>query len=323
MNDTFAPFLGKFVVIYMDDILVYSKSQDEHVKHLHQVLSLLREAKPYAKLSKCDFLKHELDLLGYVISAEGVKVDPKKLQSVQEWPCPTDVKSLRSFLGLATFFRRFVQGYSSLTAPLTILLRKDCPWRWSPECEHAFCVLKEKLTVAPVLAVPEFDQPFEVWCHASGIGLGAVLLQNGCPCAFESRKLRGPKLNSHPGETELLAVIHALKTWRGYLQGKQDVQVCTDHNPLVWLQTQPNLLPKQVRWVGYLQRFPFKWKYIPGKTNVADPLCRMPDSRDALNAPSIAVAQSSCTSPPERESQAVSPLSDFEKRCVANCLIDP
>ena len=171
--------------------------------------------------------------------------------------------------------------------------------------------------------MPKFDQPFEVWCDASGFGIGAVLLQNGRPCAFESRKSKGPELNYHPGEIELLAVINALKTWRCYLQGNPDVQVCTDHNPLVWLQTQPNLSPKQVRQVGYLQRSPFKWKYIPGRTNVADPLSRLTNLRSSSHATLQAVTSSGCTSPPIGEPQAVSPLTNFELRCIEHYSSDP
>lgn len=128
MNDSFAPFFGKSVVVYMDDILIYSKSQGEHGEHLRQVLSLMRDFKLYAKLSKCDFLKHEIEFLDHVIGANGVKVDPRKLQSVREWLQPTDIKSLGSFFGPTTFFRCFVHGSSSLTAPLTSLLCKDVPW---------------------------------------------------------------------------------------------------------------------------------------------------------------------------------------------------
>ena len=154
------------------------------------MLSLLRDSKLYAKLSKCNFLKREIDFLGHAISAVGVKFDPGKLESVQKWLQPTDVKGLRSFLGFATFFRRFVQGFSSLAAPLTSLLCTKVPWDWTSECDNAFRGLKAKLTSAPVLAMPNFDQPFEVWCDASGFGISAVLLQNGRLCAFESRKLK-------------------------------------------------------------------------------------------------------------------------------------
>ena len=282
MNKVFAPVIGKFVVIYMDDILVYSKTPEEHVLHLREVFKLLRDAKLYVKLSKCDFWKTELVFLGYTVGADGIKPNPSKIAAVQEWPSPKNVKELRSFLGLATFFRRFVQGFSTLVAPLTSLLRKESAFVWNAVCEQTFLKLKEVLTSAPVLAMPDYDKPFEVWCDASGIGIGALLLQDGRCCAFDSRKLRGAELNYHPGEIELLAVVHALKTWRCYLEGNTDVVVATDHNPLVWLQTQSNLSPKQVRWSAYLQRFPFRWRYIPGRTNVADPLSRSPALRAIL-----------------------------------------
>ena len=146
------------------------------------MLSLLRDSKLYAKLSKCNFLKHEIDFLGHVISADGIKVDPRKLEFVQKWLQPTDIKGSRSFLGLATFLRRFCQEFSSLAAPLTSLLRNKVPWDWNSECDNAFRGLKAKLTSAPVIAMPNFDPPFEVWSNASGFGIGAVLLQHGRPC---------------------------------------------------------------------------------------------------------------------------------------------
>jgi hypothetical protein len=201
------------------------------------------------------FFKPKLHFLGHVVGANGVQVNPDNIKAVLDWVQPTSVTEVRSFLGLTKFFGKFVQGYSALVAPLTNLTRASVPVLWNSDCQARFDSLKALLSSAPVLAIPDVDKPFEVWCDASGFAVGALLLQNGRPCAYESRKLNGPKLNYHPGETELLAVIHALKVWRCYLKGNTAVTVCTDHNPLVYLQTQPTLSPKQVRWVGYMQRF--------------------------------------------------------------------
>jgi hypothetical protein len=176
------------------------------------------------------------------------------------------------------YFRKFIQGYSSMMTPLTNLTKQNVIFQWTPECEHAFQTAKQALLTAPVLAMPDFSQPLEieVICDASIQGIGAVLTQFGRPIAFESRKLTPAERNWTTGDQELWAVIHALKTWRCYLEGVQ-FKVITDHNPNTHLQTQPNLSRRQARWAEYLQRFQFTWTYRPGRTNVADPLSRHPD----------------------------------------------
>ena len=171
--------------------------------------------------------------------------------------------------------------------------------------------------------MPDFEEPFEVWCDASGFAIGALLLQNGRHCWYESRKLKGPELNCHPGETELLAVIHALKVWRCYLKGNTDVTVVADHNLLIWLQTQQDLSPKQVRWVGYLQRLPFTWKYIPGRTNVADPLSRSPSLKDAPGRSMIAAMSVTPRTPRGEGDFVESPLLDLEESCTKQYSHDP
>lgn len=186
-------------------------------------------------------------------------MDPKKATVVADWPRPTDVPQLQSFIGLATYFRRFVQGFSKLVSPLTNLLKKDAPFEWSQQCQEAFEGAMFALTNLPVLVLPDYSKPFEVVCDASVTGLGAVLLQQGGPLAYESRKLSSAERNYGTGEQELLAVVHAMRTWRCYLEGVEFV-VVTDHNPLVYLQTQPTLSRRQVRWSEYLQAFRFRWR---------------------------------------------------------------
>ena len=148
MNRIFRHVIGKFVLVYLDDILVFSKTPGEHVDHLRQVLQILRDNQFYAKQSKCSFAKPKVDFLGHVISKEGLQVDPRKTQAVQDWPTPTEVTHVQSFLGLANYFRKFIRGYAQMTAPLTALTRKDCVWNWSSDCHRAFHAVKSALSSA-------------------------------------------------------------------------------------------------------------------------------------------------------------------------------
>ena len=244
MNRIFGDYMGKFMVVYLDDILIFSRSKEEHYEHVRLVLERLREHQLYAKLSKCEFLREEVPFLGFIVSAEGIKVDPRKTAAITQWASPTEGKdplsNLRSFLGLTNYFRRFVMAYAKMISPLTDLLKKDAPFVWGPDQEQAFLRIKEALTNPPVLALPDFSKPFEIWCDASGIGIGAVMLQEGRPITFESRKLNSAEKNYHVTEQELLAVVHALKVWRCYLEGVV-FTVVTDHKPSTFFSTQPIL----------------------------------------------------------------------------------
>ena len=276
MNDMLRPLLGKFVVVYIDDILIYSKDAKEHTSHVRQVLELLRANHYHIKLPKCEFEQEEVKFLGHIIGCNGVKVDPAKVAVIQEWLRPTNVHGVRSFVGLATYFRKFIEAFSKMVAPLTNLTKHDVPFIWDASCEKAFLAVKHALTNAPVLALPDFLLPFVVVCDASKEGIGAVLLQKQRPLAYESRKLRPAEVNYTTGEQELLAVVHALKIWRCYLEGPH-FTVVTDHNPLVHLPSQPHLSGRQIRWSEYLQRFNFDWVYKPGAGNLAaDALSRNP-----------------------------------------------
>jgi len=184
MNDIFRPYIGKFVLVYLDDILVFSKSPEEHVQHLQLVLQRLRDHDLYAKSAKCSFNQPELEFLGHVVGSDGIKVDPKKTAVVRDWAVPQNISELRSFLGLTNYFRRFVQGYANLVGSLTNLLRKDVPFVWSADCQAAFDGVKLALTTAPVLVMPDYEKPFELIADACGFGVGAALLQQGRPIAF-------------------------------------------------------------------------------------------------------------------------------------------
>ncbi|KAL5821815.1 hypothetical protein ACOSQ3_023697 [Xanthoceras sorbifolium] len=195
MNHVLCAFIGKFVVVYFDDILIYSKNLDELVEHLKLVLGVLRTEKLFANFKKCTFCMDKLVFLGFVISAKRIGVDEEKVKAIKEWPKPTSVGQVRSFHGLASFYRRFVKDFSSLAAPLTEVIKKNVGFKWGNEQEKAFNLSKEKLTNAHLLALPDFVKAFKIECDASGIGIGAVLMQEGRPIAFFSEKISGAALN--------------------------------------------------------------------------------------------------------------------------------
>lgn len=277
MNSIFRPYIGKFVLVYLDDIIVFSKTPEEHEQHIRVVLEALQKEQLQAKLSKCEFNKQELKFLGMVVSKDGLKVDETKVKVVRDWPTPTDVSSLRGFLGLSNYFRKFIQGYASLAAPLTKLTGSKQEWIWGPEQQEAFDGIKNALTHAPVLKFPDIRKPFEVISDASVHGTGGVLVQEGRPVAYTSTKFSAAEKNYTTTEQELLGVINALKQWRCYLEGPQ-ITLVTDHNPNTFIDTQKSLSRlsrRQVRWIEHLARFNYTWEYRPGRINVADPLSRL------------------------------------------------
>ena len=219
MNQVFKPFLRKFVLVFFDDILVYSKSVSKHVIHLRSVLEILAHNHLYAKRSKCMFACTKMEYLGHVITTEGVHTDPTKVVAMQQWSIPKDIKSLRGFLGLTGYYRKFVKGYGTIAAPLTALLKKDS-FCWSKEVELAFHQLKEAMVQPSMLALPNFDKPFVVECDASGRGIGVVLMQQVKPIAYHSQALKGKNLALSTYEKELLALVIAVKRWRAYLMGR-------------------------------------------------------------------------------------------------------
>ena len=195
MNEVLRAFIGKFVVVYFDDILIYSKSMDEHVDHMRAVFNALRDARLFGNLEKCTFCTDRVSFLGYVVTPQGIEVDQAKVEAIHGWPMPKTITQVRSFLGLAGFYRRFVKDFSTIAAPLNELTKKGVHFSWGKVQEHAFNVLKDKLTHAPLLQLPDFNKTFELECDASGIGLGGVLLQEGKPVAYFSEKLSGSVLN--------------------------------------------------------------------------------------------------------------------------------
>jgi RNase H-like domain found in reverse transcriptase/Integrase zinc binding domain len=250
------------------------------MEHARLVMQRLSEHRLYAKQSKCDFVKTELSFLRHIVSADGLNVDPKKVAAVQHWPTPSDIGQVQAILGLGNYFRNFIQGYNNLVHPLNDLLRKEAKFDWNERCTRAFEGLKHVL-YAPMLTLPDFaaDAPgFEVWCDASAYGIGAILMQRDKVIAYEARSLTPAERNYTTGEQELLAVVHAMRTWRCYLEGDKGVKIMTDHAPNTYLPTQTTLSRRQARWSQFLQRFPtLSWWYKPGKVNVADPVSRDPN----------------------------------------------
>ncbi|WVZ84234.1 hypothetical protein U9M48_031286 [Paspalum notatum var. saurae] len=221
MNKVFMEYLDKFVVVFIDDILIYSKKEEEHEEHLRLVLQKLREHKLYAKLSKCEFWLDQVPFLGHIVSKGGIMVDPSKISNVMDWKVPEVVKEVRGFLGLAGYYRRFIESFSRIAKPMTSLLEKGVPFIWTKERQAAFDELKKRLTTAPVLTLPDLTKSFTVYCDASKEGLGCVLMQEGKVIAYASRQLRKHEVNYPTHDLELAAVVHALKIWRHYLFGNR------------------------------------------------------------------------------------------------------
>ena len=217
MNEVLRPFLGKFIVVYLDDILIYSRKLEEHLDHLQQLFETLRKQKLYGKLEKCSFLMQEVGFLGFIIGKDGVKVDPSKIEAVKNWLVPTSVTQVRSFHGPSSFYRRFIRNFSTLIAPITKCTKKGT-FSWTLEAQKAFELNKDKMCTAPVLKLPDFTQPFEVECDACGTGIGAVLVQEGRPVAYFSEKLNKSRLNYSTYDKEFYAMIRALENWSHYLK---------------------------------------------------------------------------------------------------------
>jgi hypothetical protein len=211
MNSVFMQELDKFVVVFIDDILIYSKNPEDHANHLQIVLQTLRDHHLYSKFSKCEFWLDTVKFLGHTISRDGISVDPSKVQEVLDWKPSTSIHQIRSFLGLAGYYRCFIPDFSKIAKPMTERLKKGVKFFWELKCEDAFQTLRAHLTTAPVLAQPDVSKPFDIYCDASGIGLVRVLMQDNRVIAYASRALRTHEQNYPTHDLELAAVIHALK----------------------------------------------------------------------------------------------------------------
>ncbi|WVZ89808.1 LOW QUALITY PROTEIN: hypothetical protein U9M48_036167 [Paspalum notatum var. saurae] len=251
MNSLFMEYLDKFVVIFIDDVLIYSKEEEKHGEHLRLI--------------------EEVKFLGHVISNGGIAVDQIKVSEVQNWKIPGDVKDIRSFLELAGYYRRFIEGFSKIAKPMTALLEKNIKFQWTPACQKAFEELKKRLTTAPVLTFPDMHKPFSVYCDASRQGLGCVLMQEGKVIAYATRQLRDHEKNYPTHDLELAIVVHALKA----LFIRAEVDIYTDHKSLKYIFTQTELNMRQRRWLELIKDYDLEIHYHPGKANVvADALSR-------------------------------------------------
>ncbi|KAG8490322.1 hypothetical protein CXB51_015498 [Gossypium anomalum] len=223
MNRIFRPYLDKLVVVFIDDILIYSRDETEHVEHLRTVLQILREKKLFAKFSKSEFWLREVRFLGHIVSGDGIRVDSSKISAIVDWKPPKNVSEVRSFLGLAGYYRRFVEGFSTIASPMTKLLQKNVKFEWTDKCQQSFEKLKARLTEALILVQPEPGNEFVIYSDASLTGLGCVLMQEGKVVAYASRQLKPHEKNYPTHDLELAAIVFALKIWRYYLYGKANI----------------------------------------------------------------------------------------------------
>jgi len=236
MNGILQAYLRRFVLVFFDDILVYSKTWEEHLDHLKQVLETLQDHQFYANHKKCDFGQREIQYLGHLISGQGVQMEPQKISVILQWPIPKSLKALRGFLGLTGYYRRFVYNYGKMARPLTQLLKKGS-FSWTVESTEALHKLKAAVTTASVLKLPDFSQDFCIECDASWIGLGPMLSQNKQPIAFFSKALAETSLTKSVYEKELMALVLAIQHWRPYLIGRR-FTVYTDQKSLRYLLEQ-------------------------------------------------------------------------------------
>jgi hypothetical protein len=286
MNDIFASELDIFVIIYLDDILIFSEDSNSHIGHVKTVLERLREFHLYAKLEKCEFHKSSIEFLGYIVSATGLAMAPDKIQCILDWKAPSTITGIQSFLGFCNFYRKFIQNYSALAKPLTDLTKKSTSFQWTPAANTAFLALKEAITQAPLLRHADPTLPFTLETDASDFAIGAVLSQPESsqsnspihPVAFFSRKLLDAECNYTIHDKELLAIVDSMKFWRHYLAGSYNISVYSDHKNLTFFRTRRVLKQRHARWAELLSEFDFKLCYNSGQLNtVADALSRRQD----------------------------------------------
>ena len=290
MNQVLTPYLHKSCVVYLDDVLVYSSSPEEHQTHLRQILQTLKKQQLRVNPKKCQFFKKEIEYLGHVVRPGEIAVDPKKVEAVQKWPIPKTVREVRGFLGLTGYYRKFIHHYASKALPLTELLQKDRQMKWGDKQQEAFDSLKAALTSAPVLITPDTspESQFTLVTDASGFGLGAVLLQDKGeglrPVSYYARKMNKHEQNYPVHEQELLAVKEALLTFRCYLEGCAQIQVVTDHDTLRHFFKQKVLSRRQARWLQLFTQYQRQLciTYKKGSQNQADALSRRPDLQEAI-----------------------------------------
>ena len=286
MHDIFRLHLDSFVIIYLDDILVYSRTVEEHRHHLSAVLAILRQHKLYANVKKCHFAEPQVDFCGHIISPNGISTDPTKIEAIQSWTMPDSLHQLRSFLGLANYYRRYVQGYATIAHPLYLRLKSRTNWKmpWPADAHTAFNTLQSALASAPILAAPDFSPtapPFHLHTDASSTATGAILTQgegtNERVIAYHSAKHKDAQQSYSTYDKELLSLIQALKLWRHYLHHRPFIVHC-DNTAVKAILTQATLSNRQSSYLDLLSEYNFTILHVPGKANTAaDALSRHPN----------------------------------------------
>ena len=282
-NDCLHEFLDVFCLVYLDDVLIFSETLDEHVTHVKRVLQRLREYGLTCKLRKCDFHATTVSFLGFIISPNGISMEPDRVAAITEWPMPTSIEDIQTFLGFANFYRRFIEGYSRITAPITSLLRKNQRFNWSSQAQAAFDELKRRFTTAPVLRHFDPKLPIRVHTDASSFAISGILSQlhddsQWHPVAFFSRKCIPAECNYGTPDLEMLAIVESMRHWRHYLEGAHHkIQVLSDHKNLTTFMSTKVLNRRQARWAELLADYDFVLIHTPGKSNPADGPSRRPD----------------------------------------------
>ena len=292
MNDLLSDLIREgHVMVYLDDILIFTKDKKENRRITKEVLKRLQENDLYAKPEKCLFEKDRIEYLGMIISHGHIEMDPSKLSGVTDWPRPKKVKEVQAFLGFANFYRRFIQDFAEHAKPLTELTRKNQPWKWEESQEQAFQALKRAFTSAPILRIPDDENPFRLETDASDVATGAVLSQLDPsdnlwhPVAFYSKSLNVHERNYEIYDKELLGIVRALEEYRQHLEGHPiPIEIHSDHKNLTFFKVPQKLTRRQARWSLYLTRFNFVLTHKPGKKMyVSDPLSRRPDHEEGVN----------------------------------------
>ena len=279
MNSVLRGLTWKILICYLDDIIVWSDTFENHIKNLEQVFDRLRKANLKLKLRKCKFAMEQVKYLGHIVSSEGVATDPNKIKSVSTFPRPKNVSDVRSFVGLCNYYRKFIEGYAKVVSPLTELTKKNAKFKWTEECEEAFQAMKDKLTSAPILSYPRFgsDDEFLVYTDASGFALGGILaqVQDGVEkvIAYTGRKMLPAERKYSITEMEMLAVYHAIRKFDCYIRF-HPITVITDHSPLVWIFKKQPTSNRICKWSFVLNQYNLKVQYRAGKLNHCDPISR-------------------------------------------------
>jgi len=286
MNDVFRTVIAEgIVVVYLDDILIFTKTEEEHERAVRRVLEILAEHKLFLGPEKCEFHRKQIEYLGLVISENTVAMDPVKVAGVREWPTPESRTDMQAFVGFVNFYRRFIQDFSTIAQPFFDLTRSNHAWNWGTKEQEAFERLKMAVTTAPILASPQDSEPFRIEANSSDFVSGAVLSQKlpgeekWHPVAFYSKSLSPVERNYEIHDKEMLAIIHALEEWRHFLEGAwHPVEIWTDHKNLKYFMTAKKLNRRQARWSLYLACFDFKLIHRPGRSmGKPDALSRRPD----------------------------------------------